>query len=269
MKHFSAGSEASSCIMGATFELPKGILPENKLLRVVLMSALPDDSWRTRTRLPPVIWRMAATRYVALLSRSAVWISMIFSTTSSGRSMPCSWRIDKSNWASASLSTAWRIDKSNWASASLSTALAVSLGCPMAGEAPAVRCPLSAMNAIATRSGKNRNVTTPSQISTTFGELTSSTTRSQMYAKIEKTAVTTYTGSSLILRTSPSGIATTHTAMIENRLKAALPTMVEGPRSPLNILFEMHVSTTFRRSSGALDPRAMSVKLATVGFHTT
>mmetsp|Transcript_84905 Transcript_84905/g.259239 ORF Transcript_84905/g.259239 Transcript_84905/m.259239 type:complete len:254 (-) Transcript_84905:232-993(-) len=253
MKHFSAGSEASSCIMGATFELPKGILPENKLLRVVLMSALPDDSWRTRTRLPPVIWRMAATRYVALLSRSAVWISMIFSTTSSGRSMPCSWRIDKSNWASASLSTA----------------LAVSLGCPMAGEAPAVRCPLSAMNAIATRSGKNRNVTTPSQISTTFGELTSSTTRSQMYAKIEKTAVTTYTGSSLILRTSPSGIATTHTAMIENRLKAALPTMVEGPRSPLNILFEMHVSTTFRRSSGALDPRAMSVKLATVGFHTT
>ena len=52
------------------------------------------------------------------------------------------------------------------------------------------------------------------------------------------------------------------------KLKAAEPTIVEGPSSPGFEPRVYTVSTTLRRISGALDPRAISVRFATVGFQT-
>ena len=52
------------------------------------------------------------------------------------------------------------------------------------------------------------------------------------------------------------------------KLKAADPTIVEGPNSPGFEPRVCTVSITFRRISGALEPRAIRVRFATVGFHT-
>lgn len=70
---------------------------------------------------------------------------------------------------------------------------------------------------------------------------------------------------SRILLSSPAGMAITQTALITNRLKAAEPTMVPGPRSLASKSLPM-TSMTDSRISGAEEPRAMRVRLATASL---
>jgi len=55
---------------------------------------------------------------------------------------------------------------------------------------------------------------------------------------------------------------------MQSKLKAAEPTIVEGPSCPGSLPKVETVSITESRISGAEEPRAMSVRLAIVGFHT-
>ena len=86
---------------------------------------------------------------------------------------------------------------------------------------------------------------------------------------MEKKEVHLKTVSSSIDRVSPVGIAMTHTEEIARRLKAADPTMVEGPSFPGSWSKLRMVSMSASIISGALDPRAMSVRFAIVGFSTS
>ena len=72
---------------------------------------------------------------------------------------------------------------------------------------------------------------------------------------------------SSILRVSVPGSDTMQMAMMQNMLKAADPTIVDGPRSPVKNEF-VNISMTLSRISGADEPRAMSVRFATVAFQT-
>lgn len=56
------------------------------------------------------------------------------------------------------------------------------------------------------------------------------------------------------------------TPLITRRLKAAEPTMVEGPSSGGMASMSFTLEITERRISGADEPNAMRVRLATVGF---
>ena len=66
-------------------------------------------------------------------------------------------------------------------------------------------------------------------------------------------------------RVSGDGTPMMHTPVIQNRLKAAEPTIVPGPSSPAKNPLPM-ISMHDSRISGALEPSAISVRLATVSF---
>ena len=63
------------------------------------------------------------------------------------------------------------------------------------------------------------------------------------------------------------GTPTTQTAEMANKLKAADPTIVPGPSSPDSKLFPT-ISMIESRISGADEPKAIRVRLATVPFQT-
>mmetsp|Transcript_28934 Transcript_28934/g.92430 ORF Transcript_28934/g.92430 Transcript_28934/m.92430 type:complete len:246 (+) Transcript_28934:787-1524(+) len=130
--------------------------------------------------------------------------------------------------------------------------------------------PTSAVYASQVRMGNRAKVMMASSMVTMSGVQYECTISTQMYARMEKVAVTRNTGSSEMRRTSPSGMDMVHTAVMASRLKAADPTMVEGPSSPgacvSHLARPCTVSRTARRISGADEPSAISVRLATVAF---
>ena len=63
----------------------------------------------------------------------------------------------------------------------------------------------------------------------------------------------------------PLVIAQTHTAMMTRRLKAAEPTIVDGPSAPA-LKSPRVISLTLSRISGADEPSAIRERLATTGF---
>ncbi len=71
-----------------------------------------------------------------------------------------------------------------------------------------------------------------------------------------------------VLLSEASLTAKIETPEITRKLKEADPTIVDGPSSPGMLPRLLTVSMMLRKISGALDPRAMRVRLATVGFHT-
>lgn len=122
------------------------------------------------------------------------------------------------------------------------------------------------MNAKRTRIMKKRIVNQASVVVTTPTVFTVRQMKSQRYAKIEKRAVVANTPVSLIF--FGSSTATTATALITKRLKAADPTIVDAPSGPAGLPRVPRASITERRISGADDPRAMRVRLAIVAFQT-
>ena len=91
---------------------------------------------------------------------------------------------------------------------------------------------------------------------------------SQTYAHRESTEVTkkTIKSSTFLISSLSPPTAMMDTPVMQSKLKAADPTIVDGPNSPGTASISLTVPITDKRISGADEPRAMSVRLATVAF---
>lgn len=117
---------------------------------------------------------------------------------------------------------------------------------------------------------KKLNVQLASSTVTYPGVLTERQRKSHTYANMEKKLVVRKTPIMSIFFTalSPSPTAIIETALMIKRLKAAEPTIVDGPKSPEGFPKSLRASSTERMISGAEEPKAIRDKFAIVGFQT-
>mmetsp|Transcript_44630 Transcript_44630/g.119451 ORF Transcript_44630/g.119451 Transcript_44630/m.119451 type:complete len:212 (+) Transcript_44630:1883-2518(+) len=119
----------------------------------------------------------------------------------------------------------------------------------------------STMKATKRKRGKSKHVTTPSETSMTSGVRAETMTKSQTYANTANAAVTAKEPKALICRTSSEPTCHMQRAITTRTLKAAPPTIVQGPNCPASMPPPAS-SMMQSNNSGALAPTAITDKFA-------